>query len=432
MFEQENQEHQELQNFQNEAEGRRGGKFIPGFFIGMLSTVFLCGAVLLIVTQTTGSKFELVRQTVPGEKEAAATVLSSDTIKKINELTGYINLYYYETPEADKLEDGLYSGLLQGLGDPYSAYYNIQDYENLQISATQNYYGIGAGLSQNKDSMQVTVSHVYEGSPAEAAGLKKGDIIIKVEDIDSTTMDLADLVTHIRGEEGSKVHLQLYREGESEYLEYDVERANIDLPTVEYKLLEGQAGYIHILEFGSGTAKQFEEAVADLKSQGMKSMILDVRDNPGGMITAVNQILDDILPEGTMVYVQDKYGERQDFTSSGDTSMDYPIAVLMNGNSASASEILAGAIRDFEYGTLIGSKSFGKGIVQTIYPLEEGDALKLTTAKYYTPKGENIHGKGIEPDVAVEYEYLGDKTADTYDEMQDNQILKALEILGKE
>ena len=161
----------------------------------------------------------------------------------------------------------------------------------------------------------------------------------------------------------------------------------------------------------------------------MKAMIVDVRDNPGGMVTAVTQILDDILPEGVVVYTQDKYGKRQDFTSSGDTSMDLPIAVLMNGNSASASEIFAGAIRDFKYGTLIGTTTFGKGIVQTVYPLGDGDAIKLTTAKYYTPNGENIHGTGIDPDIELEYEYKGDKSGD-YDEMQDNQVLKAIEVLS--
>jgi carboxyl-terminal processing protease len=171
--------------------------------------------------------------------------------------------------------------------------------------------------------------------------------------------------------------------------------------------------------------------VEDLKGQGMEAVILDVRDNPGGMVTSVTKILDDILPEGTVVYTQDKYGSKQEFTSEGDTYMDYPLAVLMNGNSASASEILAGAIRDFEYGTLIGTTTYGKGVVQTIYPLSDGDAIKLTTAKYFTPKGENIHGTGIEPDVELEFDYQGDRTKG-YDEMQDNQVLKALEVLDNE
>ena len=160
----------------------------------------------------------------------------------------------------------------------------------------------------------------------------------------------------------------------------------------------------------------------------MKALIIDVRYNPGGMVTAVVQILDDILPEGTVVYTEDKNGNRQDYTSSGDTYLDYPIAVLINGESASASEILAGAVKDYQYGTLIGTTTFGKGIVQTIFPLENGDAVKLTTAKYFTPKGNYIHGVGIEPDIELEYEYL-DKDATSYDEAYDNQIQKAIEVL---
>ena len=160
----------------------------------------------------------------------------------------------------------------------------------------------------------------------------------------------------------------------------------------------------------------------------MKALIIDVRYNPGGMVTAVVQILDDILPEGTVVYTEDKNGNRQDYTSSGDTYLDYPIAVLINGESASASEILAGAVKDYQYGTLIGTTTFGKGIVQTIFPLENGDAVKLTTAKYFTPKGNYIHGVGIEPDIELEYEYL-DKEAVSYDEAYDNQIQKAIEVL---
>ena len=244
-------------------------------------------------------------------------------------------------------------------------------------------------------------------------------------------MEMSELVTHIRGEEGTLVHLQVYREGEDDYLEFDVKRANIDLPTIEHKMLDSSVGYIHILEFGAPTVKQFEAAAKELAEQGMQAMILDVRDNPGGMITAVTGILDDILPEGTVVYTQDKYGKRQDYTSDGETKMECPIAVLVNGNSASASEILAGAIRDFDYGTLIGTKTFGKGVVQSIIPLADGDAIKLTTARYFTPKGENIHGTGIEPDVTLEYEYSGKKKGE-YDELKDNQVQKAMELLNKE
>lgn len=414
---------------EEERRNKTSGGFVKGVLTGILGTVLTAVAVIAISVAVTGGKIAIIQE--GGASEGIRAALSNDVIGKINELIGYIHLYFYDEVEEEQLAEGIYSGLLAGVDDKYTEYYTAQEYADLQISATQNYYGIGAALLQDANSMQVTISRVYDGSPAKEAGLKENDVIVMVEEIESTSMELSELVTHIRGEEGTLVHLQVYREGEDDYLEFDVKRANIDLPTIEHKMLDSSVGYIHILEFGAPTVKQFEAAAKELAEQGMQAMILDVRDNPGGMITAVTGILDDILPEGTVVYTQDKYGKRQDYTSDGETKMECPIAVLVNGNSASASEILAGAIRDFDYGTLIGTKTFGKGVVQSIIPLADGDAIKLTTARYFTPKGENIHGTGIEPDVTLEYEYSGKKKGE-YDELKDNQVQKAMELLNKE
>lgn len=400
---------------------KKDNRFIKGVAAGIFATLLTGFAVAMIIITVTGA----------GGSTQRPSLLSNQVQKKIGELVELVNYYFYEDADEEKMAVGLYSGLLASLDDRYTEYYTPQQYADLQIAATQNYYGIGAKLAQDKESMIVTIDHVYEGSPAEDAGLLKGDIVVMVEDIESVSMELTDLVTHIRGEEGTTVHLQVLREGEPEYLELDVMRANIDLPTVEHQLLDGGIGYIQILEFGAPTIEQFETAVEDLKAQGMQAMILDVRDNPGGMITAVTGVLDDLLPEGTVVYTQDKYGKRQVYSSDDEKQMDYPTAVLINGNSASASEILAGAIRDYDYGTLIGTKTFGKGVVQSIIPLEDGDAIKLTTAKYYTPNGENIHGTGIAPDIELEYAYEGD-VKEEYDITQDNQVKKAVEILEKE
>lgn len=400
---------------------KKDNRFIKGVAAGIFATLLTGFAVAMIIITVTGA----------GGSTQRPSLLSNQVQKKIGELVELVNYYFYEDADEEKMAVGLYSGLLASLDDRYTEYYTPQQYADLQIAATQNYYGIGAKLAQDKESMIVTIDHVYEGSPAEDAGLLKGDIVVMVEDIESVSMELTDLVTHIRGEEGTAVHLQVLREGEPEYLELDVMRANIDLPTVEHQLLDGGIGYIQILEFGAPTIEQFETAVEDLKAQGMQAMILDVRDNPGGMITAVTGVLDDLLPEGTVVYTQDKYGKRQVYSSDDEKQMDYPTAVLINGNSASASEILAGAIRDYDYGTLIGTKTFGKGVVQSIIPLEDGDAIKLTTAKYYTPNGENIHGTGIAPDIELEYAYEGD-VKEEYDITQDNQVKKAVEILEKE
>lgn len=422
-------ENMENENVNVDSEKQKKTGFKAGVFTGILGTLAVIILALAVWTNAFGNS--LIISSKAGSSADTDSVLNEKVQSKILELMGYINLYFYDKAETEKLADGLYAGLLEGLDDPYSKYYTAEEYADMQISATQNYCGIGAAMSQDKETMQVTVSHVYEGSPAEASGLRDGDILVMVEEIEATSMELDELVTHIRGDEGTVVHLKIYREGEADYLEFDVTRAHIDLPTVEHKLLEGNIGYVHILDFGAPTSQQFQAAVEDLQQQGMKAMILDVRDNPGGMVTAVTEVLDSILPEGLLVYIQDKYGKREEYTSDAEHYMDLPIAVLINGNSASASEILAGAIRDYEYGTLIGTKTFGKGIVQTIYPLGEGDAVKLTTAKYFTPKGENIHGKGIEPHIELEFDYQGE-IGDTYDEMKDNQILKALEVLEGE
>ncbi len=243
-------------------------------------------------------------------------------------------------------------------------------------------------------------------------------------------MELSELTTHIKGQEGTTVHIEVIRQGEKDYLGFDVERRQIEVPTVEYQMLGGNVGLIRITEFSTATPEQFDHAIKDLQGQGMASMIVDLRDNPGGVLQSVCDMLDKILPEGLLVYTEDKYGGRSDYKSDA-SCMDIPMAVLINGNSASASEIFAGAIKDYGYGTLIGTTSFGKGIVQTIIPLDDGSAIKLTMAKYFTPKGNYIHEVGISPDIELEYEYLSE-TDEVYDPMHDNQVLKALEVLGAE
>ena len=397
---------------------RKKGSTANGIVIGVIATLLIGCVAVNVGCIATNSKI-LITSKDSGTK--GGSVLSADTISKINELNAYINTYYYDDVDTADLQDGLYKGLLEGIGDKYSIYYNAKDYEAMQVSVTGQYYGIGAGLSQDKDTMVVTVNKIYEGTPSEEAGLLKDDIIISVDDTDATSLELTELVRQIRGEEGTTVHLEVYRPSTGESLSFDVERRDITLPSVSHKMLQDRIGYIYINSFESETATQFEEAVSDLEKQGMEALVLDVRYNPGGLVTSVVKILDDILPEGVVVYTEDKNGDRQNYTSSGDTHFDYPMAVLINGDSASAAEILAGAIKDYEYGTLIGTTTYGKGIVQTNFPLEDGDAVKLTTAKYFTPNGNYIHGVGIEPDIELEYEYLDPDcllyTSDAADEL---------------
>ena len=406
--------------------------FGSGMFVGFLLGVLLLGIGVTVGAHVyTSSTNQYLIISPSGIKQTAKSdILTNKTVKKIDELMSYIDLYYNDDYDEEDIRNAIYAGTLEGLGDPYSVYYTADEYKDMQINTSGNYYGIGAALSQDVKTKEVTISKVYEGTPAEEAGLKDGDQIIKVNDTESTSKELSALVQEIRGEEGTTVHLQVYRASNNKTFEIDVERKNVELPSITSKMLDGGIGYIQISEFQSKTDEQFKSALADLKKQGMKSLIVDVRSNPGGLINAASNILDQILPEGTVVYTEDKYGKREDYTSDSNC-LDCPIAVLVNENSASASEIFAGAIKDYNYGTLIGTKTFGKGIVQTVFPLEDGDAVKITTAKYYTPKGNYIHGVGIEPDIELTYKYSGPED-EAYDMKYDNQVQKAIEVLNGE
>lgn len=418
--------------------GRRG----PGFGTGILAGIL--GTLLVVMTVTIGTRFAFSRQNTvaenrsEGEEQKQKDVDSSkkaiaqkDVKEKAADLAELIDQYYYEEVDQDALVEGMYAGMVEGLGDPYSAYFSAKEFASFNDSTTGVYYGIGTVLTQNADTKVVMILHVYPGTPAEEAGLKDGDVIVKVEDIEADSVELSELTTHIKGEEGTKVHLEIMRAGEQENLGFDVQRRQIEVPTVQSQMLEGNVGWIQITEFSVSTAEQFDQAVKELQSQGMVSMIVDLRDNPGGVLQAVCDMLDQILPEGLVVYTEDKYGSRSDYKSDAEC-MNIPMAVLINENSASASEIFAGAIKDYKYGTLIGTTTFGKGIVQSIIPLEDGSALKVTMAKYFTPKGNYIHGVGISPDIELEYEYQGQEGEKEYDPMHDNQILKALEVLRGE
>lgn len=426
-------EQQEVKGLQEQT-GKKKERWVKstigrGILVGIFLTV-LCGSLgIYLVCLLTGSQIVITRGVKAAGEEGA--VLDADSITKINELAAYINLYYYDETDTEALKNGMYAGLLSGVNDKYSTYYTAEEYEQSQISMTGKYYGIGAGLTQDIKTMVVTVNKIYEGTPSEAAGLLKDDVILSVEDVEATSMELSELVQLIRGEEGTTVHIEVYRPATGENLSFDVERANVTLPSVASEMLTEEIGYIRIESFETDTAAQFETALAQLENAGMHSLVIDLRYNGGGLVDSVVQILDDILPEGLLVYTEDKYGNRQEYKSSGETHFDYPLAVLINEDSASASEIFAGAIKDYEYGTLIGTKTFGKGIVQSLFKLSDGDAVKLTTAKYFTPKGNYIHGVGIEPDIELEYEYLN-PGGQSYELQYDNQIQKAIEVLREE
>ncbi|MBQ2706540.1 MAG: S41 family peptidase [Agathobacter sp.] len=399
-----------------------------GFLMGVLSTllcvVLVCGLVFGLLNAT--GQILVIGQTGASTVEGEA-LLSEETVEKLDEIYQNINIYYYEDFEKTDLEESLYKGLVEGLNDPYSVYYTEEEYEDLMVSTTGTYYGIGAGLSQNLDTMVVTITKVYRGTPAEEAGLKNGDIILAVDEWDATSMEVSKLVQHIRGEAGTTVHMTIYRESTGETLEFDVERRHVELPSIEGEMLEGGIGYIQITEFQSKTDEQFEEMLESFRTQGMNGLIVDVRANPGGLLSSVVNLCDYILPQGLVVYIEDTFGNKEEYNSDK-RCIDIPMVVLIDENSASASEIFAAAMKDYQYATLVGKTTYGKGIVQNIIPLDDGDALKLTTAKYFTPNGNYIHEVGVSPDVEIDYEYTGPDDA-TYDKQYDSQFLKAVEVM---
>ncbi|MGN1188126.1 MAG: S41 family peptidase, partial [Lachnospiraceae bacterium] len=296
-------------------------------------------------------------------------------------------------------------------------------------SSSGSYCGIGVVVQQNVETGIVTAVRPYENCPGYEAGIRPGDIILAVNGTEITGMDLNAAVSMIRGEEGTKVTLTIRREEE----EFDVEvtRRQIDVETVSYKMLQDNIGYILVEEFDEVTAKQFTAAMDALEEQGMEALVVDIRNNPGGLLNIVVDMLDEILPKGVIVSVKDKNGATEEYTSDADTRLNVPLAVLINGNSASASEIFAGAVQDYGVGTLVGTTTFGKGIVQTIFSMRDGTGVKVTIEDYYTPSGRSIHKIGVDPDVEID---LPDelKTLVTIPEDEDVQLQKAIEILKKQ
>lgn len=401
----------------------KGGSFLLGMVLGVALTTLVCGFVFV------GMKvYEAVDSKNVAKKGTAESVVSEDTEKKLEAIEDVIDEYYYQDADIDveAMTEGMYAGMVNALGDPYSVYYTEEEWNDMMQDTAGIYYGIGAYLMIDPNTGLGKISGVIENTPAEEAGLRADDLLYLVDGESTMGMELSEIVTRVKGEEGTKVHLTIYREGETDYLEIDVERRQIEAPTVKYEMLENDIGYIQITEFDEVTTDQFTEAMAVIKGSGAKGLVLDLRGNPGGSLNVVVDIARQILPKGLIVYTEDKYGERDEYTCDGRNELDMPLAVLVNGNSASASEILAGAIKDYHKGTLVGTTTFGKGIVQRVLPLTDGTALKLTISAYYTPNGNNIHGVGIEPDVVCEF----DSDA-YYDRDVDNQLEKAVAVLSE-
>ena len=341
--------------------------------------------------------------------------IGSEVEAKLNAIDSVLDSFYFEEVDDEKAKDSIYKAYLSSYGDKYTVYYTADEYKKLTETTNGTFSGIGA-VCQISSEGGILLVDVYESGAGYKAGLRSGDRIIQVDGTDVTDMDLSSAVALVKGEKGTQVGLKIVRDGATS--DYTVVRDEIEVQTVNYAITEDNIGYISVSQFENVTAKQFKAAIEELKSEGAKGIIIDIRNNPGGLLTTVISMLKDILPNGLIVYTEDKDGNRKEYSDNDNEELDMPLAVLVNGNSASASEIFAGAIQDYGKGVIVGTQTFGKGIVQTVKPLTDGSAIKFTIAKYFTPKGQDIHGKGVTPDVVVEY----DKDAD-----EDTQISAALE-----
>ena len=376
--------------------------------------------ILVVTLAVGGVKFVQQRQ-------YNGVLSDSSHVQKIEYLEKLIDQEYLGEVDNDEMAEGVYAGLVYGLGDVYSRYYTADEYAQETASTDGAYAGIGVSIQKNKNG-GVQIAECYEGGPGADAGLQTGDVITAINDTDVTDMELSDVVSLIRENKDKTIVLTVFRENEEKSREISVDVTDVELPSVFGEMLDKKTGYIQITQFTGVTPQQYKDMFTELKDKGMERLVIDLRDNPGGLLTSVCDILREILPEGLIVYTEDKYGNREEETCDGKHQLDMPLAVLVNENSASASEIFAGAVQDHGVGTIVGTTTYGKGVVQELRQLSDGSAVKLTVSNYYTPNGNSINKVGIKPDVEVKLaSVLLNKDEITHEE--DNQLQEALNVI---
>ncbi len=405
-------------------------RFGLGVLVGALGAFLICGAMFA------AGSIALRRQEA-GQPSQEENTVSGKTDwkkveKKLDRIGKYVDDYYIFDDRLDPelQEEYIYKGYMAAMGDVYTTYYTKEEWDEMEEQTSGSYVGIGVLVQQDRNTGLVTAVKVFSGSPAEEAGMKAGDIFAEVGGVDATTMDLDMLVqNHIRGEEGTEVVITVYRPDSGEYIDMPIERRKVSVDTVEAKI-NGDIGYISVSEFDQVSAGQFMAAIDTLQERGMKKLIVDMRNNPGGEVNTVITMTDYLLDQDQVIFsMAGKKGKERVFKSEDHHKVDLPTVVLVNGNSASAAEIFTGALKDNHAATIVGTKTFGKGIVQSVFELDDGSALKITTERYYTPSGQNIHEQGIEPDVVVELDGGNDYALSSMKEEEDNQLQKAMEIL---
>ncbi|MDD6551429.1 MAG: S41 family peptidase [Lachnospiraceae bacterium] len=399
---------------------KKPSSFRKGVLAGVLGCLVVLAAILVTGWFFLGRLYD-------------AGFMDFKDIAKAKVISGLIDKYYYKNVSDTAKTNGVYKGLMEAMDDPYTKYMTASEYKEELEDTSGQYVGIGVSVLRDSKTKKVTVHQVFEGSSADKAGIEKGDVLISADGAFAENLTLNEFTKKIRGKAGSEVTIVYSHNGEQHTVK--LKRAAVENPSVYGKMLDESAGigYIEITEFNSKTQEEFEKTLSSLKKQGLKAVIYDLRTNPGGLVDSVTKILDDILPKGTTVYMMDKYGKKTTYSSDDKKQEKLPTVVLTSGDTASAAEIFSGAVRDFKYGTLIGTKTFGKGIVQQEFTLGDGSALKMTVETYYTPSGECIHKKGIEPDIELEYKYTGDASKVTdmgsYDFSKDNQVQKGISVL---
>lgn len=414
-------------------------KFWRGVMVGVLVTALVClitvgasAGIYMFGRRVIDNQTQVQVQTEGTPSQAQEPVNFENVTKKLEQIQDIIDKKYLFEEKIDTSEEeaGIYQGFLSGLNDPYAVYYTPDELTSFLDETNGSYCGIGALVSQNVQTGVSTIVRVFEGSPAEEAGILPGDALYKVDGTEVIGMDLSLLVNnYVKGEEGSQLTITVYRENSGEYKDITLTRRPIDVQTVSGKMLDEEIGYISVAEFDRDDLRQFKSKVRGTQGEGMKRLIIDLRNNPGGEVTTVVSMADYILKDGGRILtVANKKGTEETYDAEDGHSLEIPMVVLVNGNSASASEVFTGAMKDYGVATIVGTKTFGKGIVQTLMPLSDGSAIKLTTDHYYTPNGNDIHGKGIEPDLEVE---LDEEAAQevVIPEEKDNQLQKAVEVV---
>ena len=420
----------------NETTQREYAYFGTGMLVGVLCATLLMAGTVAVIKLV---EYRQARATAVAEQAAASeeaqtdgydSVLNDRTLSKMGSIENVINQYYYLSDvDEETLEDGIYRGMVTALDDKYADYFTEEELEEQLKDNEGIYYGIAAYISIDQETFYPFISGIIEGGTAEEAGLRPQDTIYQVDGESTFQMSLTDVVSRVKGDEGTTVTLSILRG--DEVFDVEVKRRKVDRPTVTSEMLEGDIGYINISEFDSVTVGQFTENYKKIREDGAQGLILDLRGNPGGLLDAVVSIGQQILPKGLIVYTEDKAGNREEHTCDGAHEIDIPLVVLVDGGSASASEILTGAIKDYGIGTIMGTKTYGKGIVQKMYGLSDGSAIKLTVSAYYTPKGNNIHGVGIEPDVEIPFDADAYYSEDKVDNQKEAAISYLQEMIGE-